>query len=222
MEFKNNEVICWIIPGIYIIVIFVSLFGLPENIVNDAKGTTIDVAVILVFALPIIGLIVGYSINLCASWLEWKLYALKKEGSWLGLNRSSYRILNNISNRTKLSNSSSVIEKLREKNSDLFPQEGNSIPNNIIAERSLLFAKEKINQESVNSYYYPCTFARNLCFAQLIAVIMMIISSISNSWTVPRIVFDGVSIVLLLLFYMGWRRKCDCYVRCCFTEFMKI
>ena len=86
----------------------------------------------------------------------------------------------------------------------------------IVAKQCLLYAKEHIDVDAISSFQGLCTFARNLMIAQFFSLLLFVFSAKVDCWQW----WVGI-VILMVIYYFEWRRKCDCYVRRCFSEFIK-
>lgn len=232
MEFKYHDLICWIIPGIFFmgmlmladIVFDLEIFDFsmvrPDLSLTDknAKWDQGAVVTMLIFCIPVFGMIVGYILNYFASLLEWYSY----KGWWkIRLPRASEMILNKKSKRVEIGDAVNFDKFL----SEVLPERPNKFINDS-AERAIAKVKQTIDLEKLDTYYYKCIFGRNLAFAQLI--IILIILSVGCVQEFSSFFSTKTTITLFLTdifagyaLFCAWRRNQQTYIKNCIVEYIK-
>lgn len=213
MEFRYNEIIIWLIPGLYflcLICLFVLLPFTDESDVAAYLNAIKEIPDGLVtsaglFFIPFVSFVIGYLINYIASQTEFWCYKSNI------LNRPSKIILSGESNRYKLSDLDILRQKLG------YPSQRELT--NDIANDLLIKAKQNINISEFDTYYFKSVFGRNLLCAQVIVVAGIIFDWIyfCNLELTGLICF----VLLVILFFASWRRNSKIYVKNIFSAYLK-
>lgn len=220
MEFRYHDIICWIFPGIFFMGMLIlnnilsSFVNLETVFPNDGDKSAMVAA--LIFCIPVFGMIIGYVLNYGASSFEWLSYKIYDKTKYFGLWRASQRILNNKAIRSRIGDRTALKTLLREK-----AECNHEVYNNKTAGECLTKIKQLIDTQKLDTFYYKCTFGRNLAFAQLIILLLLLAaSSISWNWTSNWKSCIANAILATILF-LAWRRNQHTYIRNCFIEFVK-
>ncbi len=213
MDYRYNEIIIWMIPGLYLmclgfgIIVYpivgnVSLDSLKEffDVIPDGVLTTTAL-----FFIPFISLVLGYLINYLASQLEYWGYqsGFKK--------RASYVILTGESTRYTVADFRGLRKKLGCQEQKL---------TNATANKYFIKAKQSIELSSLENYYFKTVFGRNILCSQVIITILTIV-----------LYFVGLSIsqwlimimsLMTFLFYLSWDRNNKVYVKYIFSSYLNL
>ena len=146
---------------------------------------------ILLFTVPIAAFFVGFFIEYIASNVEYLLY------KWNILRRPSYIILNNKSERYRIAEYQTLVQKLG-------VSEG-EIKNNKEAKRIYSKAKQNLQDPTYSEeFFYLMLVARNLFFSEVILLVAALVMVCLNrlSWWVV-----GILIVMALVLFHRWRQR---------------
>lgn len=216
MEFRIHEVLSWIVPGIYLT--FLSLIfwlcGSEAPDINNlfpTEGAKIPsdlITALAIFAIPVIGLIVGYVVNYIASLTEHYVYRITY------IPRPSNRILNNKTNRSKVANLSKLHELLK-----ISITEDGCLNDTIDNEKARNYrdiAVQAIDHETMERYYFRMIFGRNMTMSQILAYIASFFL-INYNWTL-FIIMTG----FLMIFALAYYRDSMTHTKYSFVEYMRI
>lgn len=204
MTYRYNEIIVWMIPGLYFVLAFGTLISLADpnvfkpvfDIFNSIPSSAL--APIVLFAVPFVSFLVGYILNYIASEIEYIAYKYK-------FPRPSRILLNNESKRYIINDLDSLKQEL-------------GIPLNRIVDNDLsnhFFTKVKqiIVKNDLDSYYFKSAFGRNLLCAQILLMIACIISLFLKCSLVFTIYVVLYEVLFLILLFNSWRRNNIVYVK---------
>lgn len=215
MEFRIQEVLGWIIPGLYLLGIclgfylfnnqgFMTLY--KSSIWHEIIQSDLMTALV-VFAIPVIGMIAGYMLNYIGSFLEHLVYRIPF------LPRPARLLLDNRSSRSKIADLDLLRKTLglcsldrRKSCNTLDNRYANVCRNNAV---------QHIAPESVERYYFRMIFGRNLATSQLISFIYILINRFIIS---PLVVIMAIVSVLLICCYY---RDSLTYTKYCFVEYLR-
>lgn len=213
MEFRYNEIIIWLVPGLYLLCVW-SLFilipfsnssdiqvyirflkGIPDGVLTSAA----------LFFIPFVSFVIGYLINYISSQMEYWLYSMNI------LERPSRIILKDKSKRYKISNLNSLLCRLGSTNQNIDSNEKANI--------LLMQAKQSVNICSLDTYYFKSVFGRNLCCAQVIVIIAIVVCSIYYKYIDYTTLIFCLTIGVLL--FTSWQRNSKIYVKNIFILYLK-
>lgn len=213
MEFRYNEIIIWLIPGLYFLCLsclfvllpftdsdeitntIVSLKDIPEGILTSAA----------LFFIPFVSFVIGYLINYVASQTEFWMYEFN------GLNRPSKIILSDKTERYKLADLNKLLHNLGA------PLSGNFTNK----ESNTLFvrAKQCIDLSPLDTYYFKSVFGRNIFCAQIMVILGVIYECIYFCYFDVSGIIINTTIGFLL--FTSWRRNNLIYVKNIFSLYLR-
>lgn len=201
MTYRWQEIIKILIPG------FCLLFGIGISVLINHnafdKGIVETVgkfSAILLVLLFFAAFVVGYINEIISGGLEYLMY------HW-GIPRPSRLILNNRFTRFQIVRN----HELRNK----FGLLRNGFVDNGKAAKALVQAKQSINMDGCQEFYYQSVLSRNLFFVHLFTSIIMFFI-LGWSW----ILFVFTVSVGLLLYWQWWKMNLV-YVKKIFSEYLK-
>ncbi len=213
MEFRYNEIIIWLIPGLYLLCLvclfvlspfmdnidFQSCFELLKQL-PDGVATSATV-----FFIPFVSFVMGYLINYIASQGEYWLYCCKY------FKRPSRIILEGKTRRYKIVDKKKLLMKLGRGPYALY---SNSEANDMLSK-----AKQSVDISSLDTYYFKSILGRNLLCAQVLFIVGLIFDYFLLRQSDLTIM--TISAVAGLLFFASWRRNCKIYVRHIFALYLR-
>ena len=201
MTYRWQEIIKILIPGFYLlfgigISVLINHNAFDKGIVEIIGKLSAILLVLLFFA----AFVVGYINEIISGVLEYLMY------HW-GIPRPSRLILNNSFTRFHIVRNSDLRNKL-----GLL---GNGFVDNGKSAKALTQAKQSINMDGCQEFYYQSVLSRNLFFAHLFTSIIMFFI-LGWSW----ILFVFTVSVGLLLYWQCWKMNLV-YVKKIFLEYLK-
>lgn len=201
MTYRWQEIIKILIPGFYLlfgigISVLINHNAFDKGIVETVGKFSAILLVLLFFA----AFVVGYINEIISGGLEYLMY------HW-GIPRPSRLILNNRFTRFQIVRN----HELRNK----FGLLRNGFVDNGKAEKALVQAKQSINMDGCQEFYYQSVLSRNLFFVHLFTSIIMFFI-LGWSW----ILFVFTVSVGLLLYWQWWKMNLV-YVKKIFSEYLK-
>lgn len=202
MTYRWQEIIKILIPGFYF------LFGIGISVLinhnafdNGIVETVGKLSAILLVLLFFAAFVVGYINEIISGGLEYLMY------HW-GIPRPSRLILNNKFTRFQIIKNSDLRHK--------FGFQRNGSVDNANSAKALAQAKQSINMDGCQEFYYQSVLSRNLFFAHLFTSIIIFFTL---GWSWLLVVFT-VSVGLLLCWQ--WWKMNLVYVKKIFSEYLKI
>ncbi len=201
MTYRWQEIIKILIPGFYLlfgigISVLINHNAFDKGIVEIIGKLSAILLVLLFFA----AFVVGYINEIISGGLEYLMY------HW-GIPRPSRLILNNSFTRFHIVRNSDLRNKLG--------LQGNGFVDNGKSAKALIQAKQSINMDGCQEFYYQSVLSRNLFFAHLFTSIIMFFI-LGWSW----ILFVFTVSVGLLLYWQCWKMNLV-YVKKIFLEYLK-
>lgn len=201
MTYRWQEIIKILIPGFYLLCgigfsYLINHSAFDKEIVETIGKLSALLLVLLLFAV----FIVGYINEIISGGLEYFMY------HW-GIPRPSRLVLNNSFTRFQIVRNSDLRNKLR------LQSEGSV--DNVKSANALAQAKQSINMEVCQEFYYQFVLSRNLFFAHLFTSIIMFFILGWSCWLWLFAVSVG-----LLLCWQWWKMNLV-YVKKIFTEYLK-
>lgn len=201
MTYRWQEIIKILIPGFYLlfgigISVLINHNAFDKGIVEIIGKLSAILLVLLFFA----AFVVGYINEIISGGLEYLMY------HW-GIPRPSRLILNNSFTRFHIVRNSDLRNKLG--------LQGNGFVDNGKSAKALTQAKQSINMDGCQEFYYQSVLSRNLFFAHLFTSIIMFFI-LGWSW----ILFVFTVSVGLLLYWQWWKMNLV-YVKKIFSEYLK-
>lgn len=201
MTYRWQEIIKILIPGFYLlfgvgISYLINHVTFDKEIVEDVGKLSAILLVLLFFA----AFVVGYVNEIISGGLEFLMFLL-------GVPRPSRLILNNCFVRFQIIRSNDLRNKLG------FQNEGSV--DNAKSAKALAQAKQSINMDGCQEFYYQSVLSRNLFIAHLFTSIIM---SCIIGWSWMLSLF-AVSIGVLLCWQ--WWKMNLVYVKKIFSEYLK-
>ena len=201
MTYRWQEIIKILIPGFYLlfgigISVLINHNAFDKGIVEIIGKLSAILLVLLFFA----AFVVGYINEIISGGLEYLMY------HW-GIPRPSRLILNNSFTRFHIVRNSDIRNKLG--------LQGNGFVDNGKSAKALTQAKQSINMDGCQEFYYQSVLSRNLFFAHLFTSIIMFFI-LGWSW----ILFVFTVSVGLLLYWQWWKMNLV-YVKKIFSEYLK-
>lgn len=201
MTYRWQEIIKILIPGFYLlfgigISVLINHNAFDKGIVETVGKFSAILLVLLFFA----AFVVGYINEIISGGLEYLMY------HW-GIPRPSRLILNNRFTRFQIVRN----HELRNK----FGLLRNGFVDNGKAAKALVQAKQSINMDGCQEFYYQSVLSRNLFFVHLFTSIIMFFI-LGWSW----ILFVFTVSVGLLLYWQWWKMNLV-YVKKIFSEYLK-
>lgn len=212
MTYRYNEIIVWMIPGLYFVLAFCAIISLADynvfrpvfDILNNIPSSAL--APIVLFAVPFVSFLVGYLLNYIASELEYISYKYK-------FPRPSRILLNKESKRYFIND----IDSLKRKLGIPF----NERVDNDLSNQLFTKAKQKIVKNDLDSYYFKSAFGRNLLCAQILLIIACVIALFLRC-TLAFTVYVGLyELLFSILFFNSWRRNNIVYVKYILLKFFQ-
>lgn len=201
MTYRWQEIIKILIPGFYL------LFGISISVLinhnafdNGMVETVGKLSAILLVLLFFAAFVVGYINEITSGGLEYLMY------HW-GIPRPSRLVLNNSFTRFQIVRNSDLRNKLSLQREDSV--------DNVKSARALAQAKQSINMEGCQEFYYQSILSRNIFFAHLFTSIIMFFILGWSWWLLLFAVSVG-----LLLCWQWWKMNLV-YVKKIFTEYLK-
>lgn len=201
MTYRWQEIIKILIPGFYL------LFGVGINCLithnafdKEIIETVERLSAILLVLLFFAAFVVGYINEIISGGLEFLMY-------YFGVPRPSRLILNNRFTRFQIVRNHELRNKLS------LQREGSV--DNVKSTKALAQAKQSINMDGCQEFYYQSVLSRNLFFAHLFTSIIMF--SIIG-WSLVLLLFSVSTGVLLC---WQWWKMNMVYVKKIFTEHLK-
>lgn len=205
MEFRYNEIIVWLIPGLYFLCLMFLFILLPitgdgeivkyiNSIKDLPEGVQTSAAL---FFIPFVSFVVGYLINYIASQSEFVMYKFNI------LQRPSKILLSGKSDRYRVADLRLLEHKLSySSNNDITNDEANKL---------LIKTKQNVDISSLDTYYFKSVFGRNLLCSQVLIIIGIIFDAIyfKSLESTGMIVCIAIS----LLLFASWRRNCKIYTK---------
>lgn len=213
MEFRYNEIIIWLIPGLYFLCL-VCFFVLPPFTDGSEVATYLNaikeipdgiVTSAALFFIPFVSFVIGYLINYIASQTEFWLYKFDI------LKRPSRIILSGKSDRYRLANLDTLLQRLeRSSRSNLTNANANAL---------FIKVKQSIDICPLDTYYFKSVFGRNLLCAQVLVLICVVF----ECFYLKCLDLLGLSVTLVtgLLFFTSWRRNSKIYVKNILSMYMR-
>lgn len=201
MTYRWQEIIKILIPGFYLlfgigISVLINHNAFDKGIVETVGKFSAILLVLLFFA----AFVVGYINEIISGGLEYLMY------HW-GIPRPSRLILNNRFTRFQIVRNHELRNKLGLLRND-FVDNGK-------AAKALVQAKQSINMDGCQEFYYQSVLSRNLFFVHLFTSIIMFFI-LGWSW----ILFVFTVSVGLLLYWQWWKMNLV-YVKKIFSEYLK-
>lgn len=201
MTYRWQEIIKILIPGFYLlfgigISVLINHNAFDKGIVETVGKLSAILLVLLFFA----AFVVGYINEIISGGLEYLMY------HW-GIPRPSRLILNNRFTRFQIVRNHELRNKL-----GLLR---NGFVDNGKAAKALVQAKQSINMDGCQEFYYQSVLSRNLFFVHLFTSIIMFFI-LGWSW----ILFVFTVSVGLLLYWQWWKMNLV-YVKKIFLEYLK-
>lgn len=201
MTYRWQEIIKILIPGFYLlfgigISVLINHNAFDKGIVETVGKFSAILLVLLFFA----AFVVGYINEIISGGLEYLMY------HW-GIPRPSRLILNNRFTRFQIVRN----HELRNK----FGLLRNGFVDNGKAAKALVQAKQSINMDGCQEFYYQSVLSRNLFFVHLFTSIIMFFI-LGWSW----ILFVFTVSVGLLLYWQWWKMNLV-YVKKIFSKYLK-
>lgn len=202
MTYRWQEIIKILIPGFYLlfgvgISCLITHNAFDKEIVETVGKLSAILLVLLFFA----AFVVGYINEIISGGLEYLMY------HW-GFPRPSRLILNNKFTRFQIIKNSDLRHKLG--------LQRNGSVDNANSAKALAQAKQSINMDGSQEFYYQSVLSRNLFFAHLFTSIIIFFTL---GWSCLLVVFT-VSVGLLLCWQ--WWKMNLVYVKKIFSEYLKI
>ena len=202
MEYRYQESLSWCIPGFYFLfylsITVIGMFPNWEPSKNFSNIFTNDISegmvAMIVFAIPIFSLIMGWMIN------AWGGYLFRHIMKWP---------------TTNAYNETYEYDKDGKKNNDFKKVDDKT------AESEFNIARRTIDLTIVDRFYYRYVSSRNMFTAQLILVIFTVIFIIKKvaECKISDIVFLGISIILIVIFYTIVARDLTTHARYVFLTY---
>lgn len=211
MKFRYNEIIIWLIPGLYFMCLL-CLIVLPpftdgseikayiEAIKSFPEGIVTSAAL---FFIPFVSFVIGYLINYIASQLEFWMYKYNL------MKRPSTIILSGKSDRYKLADLNNLRQRLG--------YHKQNEPTNAEANNYFIKAKQGIDISPLDTYYFKSVFGRNLLCSQVLIIVSMVFEEIYFCNGELNILIFCV--ILGILFFTSWRRNSKIYVKNIFSSY---
>ena len=201
MTYRWQEILKILIPGFYL------LFGvgisclITQNALDKEFIETVGkLSVILLVLLFFAAFVVGYINEIISGGLEYLMY------HW-GIPRPSRLVLNNSFTRFQIVRNNDLRNKLS------LPREGSV--DNVKSAKALAQAKQSINMDVCQEFYYQSVLSRNIFFAHLFTSIIMFFILGWSWWLLLFAVSVG-----LLLCWQWWKMNLV-YVKKSFSEYLK-
>ena len=210
MTYRYNEIIVWMIPGLYFVLAFCAIISLADynvfqpvfDILNNIPSSAL--APIVLFAVPFVSFLVGYILNYIASEFEYIAYKYK-------FPRPSRILLNKESKRYFINDIDSLKRKL---GISLNERVDNDLSNQFFTK-----AKQKIVKNDLDSYYFKSAFGRNLLCAQILLIAAYLMSFFMDT-TVKFVIYVGLyELLFLVVLFKSWRRNNIVYVKYILLKF---
>lgn len=194
MNFRFKEILRYLIPGFFIILILIVLLFSKDSsgilgFLKDNKDAGIPTA--LLFVVPLAAYFIGYFIEYIASNVEYVLY------KWDILRRPSYVILNNKTERYGIANYEVLKKKLGISE--------NTINSNKDAKKFYNKAKQNLKDLTFSEeFFYLMLVARNLFFSEVILLIIALVLACfcCISWWIVLV----LALLAIMLFHR-WRQR---------------
>lgn len=201
MTYRWQEIIKILIPGFYLLFGIGISFLINHNAFDKGIVETVGkLSAILLVLLFFAAFVVGYINEIISGGLEYLMY------HW-GIPRPSRLILNNRFTRFQIVRNHELRNKL-----GLLR---NGFVDNGKAAKALVQAKQSINMDGCQEFYYQSVLSRNLFFVHLFTSIIMFFI-LGWSW----ILFVFTVSVGLLLYWQWWKMNLV-YVKKIFSEYLK-
>lgn len=202
MTYRWQEIIKILIPGFYLlfgigISVLINHNAFDQGMVDTVGKLSAILLVLLFFA----AFVVGYINEIISGGLEYLMY------HW-GIPRPSRLILNNRFTRFQIVRNLDLRNKLG--------LQRNGFVDNGKSAKALAQAKQSINMDGCQEFYYQSVLSRNLFFAHLFTSIIMFFV-LGCSW----LLFVFTVSVGLLLCWQWWKMNLV-YVKKIFSEYLKI
>lgn len=206
MEFRYQEALTWFVPGFYLLfyLLVESFFLFPHIGDNDSSPGVWDIVIhlkdgaitFLVFAIPIVSLIVGWIINGFGGWAFrfvfktpiFKTYAKLLQGKKLKVDNKRVK-LTEYPDRKNYRRKYKDLKKYREDLKEFEKQ----------AELAFDDMREKINLDNVDRFYYRYVFSRNMFMSQVFVIILSNVLFFMSSQKCWWSYFDTVIIATLCI-----------------------
>ena len=203
MTYRWQEIIKILIPGFYLLFgvgISISCLITQNALDKEFIETVGKLSVILLVLLFFAAFVVGYINEIISGGLEYLMY------HW-GIPRPSRLVLNNSFTRFQIVRNNDLRNKLS------LPREGSV--DNVMSAKALAQAKQSINMEVCQEFYYQSVLSRNIFFAHLFTSIIMFFILGWSWWLLLFAVSVG-----LLLCWQWWKMNLV-YVKKSFSEYLK-
>lgn len=212
MNYRFQEIMKMVVPG-FLVIIFIAVFNnayeieLYGEVGKVAKHVKPLPHPVLVVVLPFVAFIIGYVVNMIASFCERYSYKLNI------IDRPSHNLLKNENMFTKE-------QRLKLVSLINHPDEYNICRK----QAGLIFKKVKeIHQRShdVDEFYYQSVMARNILGAYFIGMVYGVVSIFCKNLSFRDYGWLWIaSVVLLFCLYLQWRRNNKTYARRLLSEYL--
>lgn len=200
MNYRWQETIKILIPGFYFIVYMGTKFLLiNESFIIDNIDYLNKLAPYIIIIILFSAFIIGIIIEILSGDIEFYSYQF-------GLKRPSCILLMDKDKRFKITNITFLKQLLK-------LQQNKQITNKIAAE-CLQKAKESINIEQCQEFYYQSILYRNLTFSHFIVFII-------NLFFKQNCYISILNAIILIIFIKQWRKMNIIYVKNIFIEYSK-
>ena len=201
MTYRWQEMSKILIPGFYLLCGIGFSYLISHNAFDKEIVETIGkLSAILLVLLFFAAFVVGYINEIVSGGLEFLMY-------YLGVPRSSRLVLNNNFTRFQIVRNNDLRNKLS------LQREGSV--DNVKSAKALAQAKQSINMDVCQEFYYQSVLSRNLFFAHLFTSIIMFFI-LGWSW----MLLLSAILVGLLLCWQWWKMNLV-YVKKIFSEYLK-
>ena len=202
MNYRIQDFIKYIIPGVYVI-FFVVIWSVLSSNCHIETAKLKDLTGVIILLIPFVGFVIGYlieSLMTCAEHLFYILGGRRPSKNILDRKCKNY-IISEI-DRNKIFNQHNI--------------SGNSI-NNSLAGQILQTAKQKIDRENVENFRINSILARNIFGSQIVL-------TIAYSFVTDRFYTNKMwwfFLVISIIFLIYWIHHNHVYVKYVFAEYAR-
>lgn len=200
MTYRIQDILRIIIPGLYLlggvfsVISYANWEYIDQNTIGNISNFVKDICPIIILLFPFVGFVAGYFVECIMAIIERFIYLI-------GIPRPSWIVLNQ------------YIGMYYFEKAHLLRGESNV--KRVVARDLLQKAKQSINKELVENFYYNSIMARNIAGSQLIiSIYLSICIKVNCIWLC---IAWGVSLLFLLFWY---HHNCV-YVKYIFAEYTK-
>lgn len=199
MTYRIQDILRLIIPGLYLlggvfsVILYANWADVDKYAIGNVCNFVKDFSPVIILLFPFVGFVAGYFVECIMAIIERIIY-------FIGIPRPSWIVLNQYTGMY-------YFEKV-------YLLRGKSSVKSTVARNVLQKAKQSINKELVENFYYNSIMARNIAGSQLIISTYLSVSIKANDWIWLCIAW-GVSLLFLLFWY---HHNCV-YVKYIFAEY---